>query len=140
MGSNSLLFIFFLSQWPAHRIHLSSPGLLIRVILYINFVNNELSLVQCPLISPLLCSIITHSFTRFRFPRLGPRGPSPAAPPKVISAPPKVISAPPKIVYSAAPVLNKKPEVIIVKISMTMTMIVEMTMTDDDCRDDNDRR
>jgi len=45
-----------------------------------------------------------------RFPRLGPRGPSPAAPPKVISAPPKVISAPPKIVYSAAPVLNKKPE------------------------------
>jgi len=38
-----------------------------------------------------------------RFPRLGPRGPTPAPPPKVISAPPK-------IVYSAAPVLNKKPE------------------------------
>jgi len=36
------------------------------------------------------------------------RPPAPRGP--MIAAPPKIISAPPKIIYSAAPVLNKKPE------------------------------
>lgn len=42
-------------------------------------------------------------FSRPPAPRVEMRGP-------VISALPKIISAPPKIVYSAAPVLNRKPE------------------------------
>jgi len=57
--------------------------------------------------APPVGQAVGPSFPQFE-PRFNPRPPIARGP--TIGAPPKIISAPPKIVYSAAPVLNKKPE------------------------------